>query len=153
MKLSRAMRFGLLLSVLLGTGLFVGGDAAAQTSIPNLNISVGQAESANDLAVTIQIMLLLTILTLAPSILIMTTSFIRIIIAFHFLRQALAAHSLPPNQVIVGLAIFLTVAIMQPVITDIYDNAWSPYADQQITLPQFLERAQVPLRIHAGAYS
>lgn len=144
--LPRPLRLALLLTAVMVAGLFTGGVAVAQSPIPSVNISVGQAENAQDLAVTIQIMLLLTVLTLAPSIIIMTTSFIRIIIAFHFLRQALAAHSLPPNQVIVGLAMFLTIAIMQPVITDIYDNAWSPYADQQITLPQFWSRAQVPLR-------
>jgi flagellar biosynthetic protein FliP len=142
----RAFRIALLIGPLLMAAFLMAGDAQAQTPLPSINISVGQAESPQDLSVTIQILLLLTVLTLAPSILVMTTSFVRIIVAFHFLRQAMGTQSLPPNQIIVGLALFMTIAIMQPVITDIYENAWLPYSQQQITLQQGWDRAKVPLR-------
>ena len=142
----RALRIALLVGPLLVITLLASGDAQAQTPLPSVNISVGQASSPQDLSVTIQILLLLTVLTLAPSILVMTTSFVRIVVAFHFLRQALGTQSLPPNQVIVGLSLFMTIAIMQPVINNIYENAWQPYANQQITLQQGWERAKAPLR-------
>ncbi|MFH0882744.1 MAG: flagellar type III secretion system pore protein FliP [bacterium] len=142
----RAFRIALLIGPLLLVAFLTVGDAQAQTPLPSVNISVGQADSPQDLSVTIQILLLLTVLTLAPSILVMTTSFVRIIVAFHFLRQAMGTQTLPPNQVIVGLALFMTIAIMQPVINDIYENAWLPYSQQQITLQQGWDRAKVPMR-------
>jgi len=142
----RSMRIALLAGALLAISLLAGGDAQAQTPLPSVNISVGQAQSPQDLSVTIQILLLLTVLTLAPSILVMTTSFVRIIVAFHFIRQALGTQSLPPNQIIVGLALFMTIAIMQPVITNVYQNAWLPYSNQEITLQQGWDRAKAPMR-------
>lgn len=120
--------------------------AAQTTPLPRVTLGVSTAENAQDLAVTIQVLLLLTVLTLAPSILIMTTSFIRIVIVFHFLRQALGTQSIPPNQLIVALALFLTFFIMSPAIADIYENAWTPYSEQQITLQTAWERAQQPIR-------
>ncbi len=125
--------------------LLGGGVALAQPVLPKVTFGVETVDEPNDLAVTLQVMLLLTVLTLAPSILMMMTSFIRIVVAFHFVRQALGTQSLPPNQVIVGLALFLTLFIMSPVITDIYDNAWKPYAAQQIPLQTAWDRAQDPL--------
>jgi len=142
----RVLIRSLFLGLMLLLPLLVTGDATAQTPIPNVNISVGQSNTPQDIAVTLQVMLLLTILTLAPSILIMMTSFIRLVIAFHFVRQSLSTQSLPPNQIIVALSLFMTIAIMQPVFSDIYENAWVPYSEQQITLEQGWTRAQVPLR-------
>ncbi len=142
----RRLGLPLLLMLVLVTSLLSTGDAPAQTPLPRITIGVDRAESAQDIAVTLQVMLLLTVLTLAPSILIMMTSFIRIVIAFHFLRQALGTQTIPPNQLVVALALFLTIFIMSPVITDIYDNAWRPYADQEIVLAEAWQRAQVPLR-------
>lgn len=125
----------------------IAGDTIAQVSpLPKVTIGVSEAQNANDIAVTLQVMLLLTVLTLAPSILIMMTSFVRIVIAFHFLRQALGTQSLPPNQLLIGLALFLTMFIMSPVITDIYENAWIPYSNQEITLDNAWGKAQEPLR-------
>ncbi|MCB2210565.1 flagellar type III secretion system pore protein FliP [bacterium] len=132
--------------VLLVAALFIPSAQAQTPGLPAITLDVDQATGPADLAVTIQILLLLTVLTLAPSILIMTTSFVRLIIAFHFLRQALSTQSLPPNQMIVGLSLFLTVFIMAPVISDIHENAWTPYSQQEITLEQAWDRAQEPLR-------
>jgi flagellar biosynthesis protein FliP len=132
--------------ILVGVILCIPSAHAQTSGIPAITLDVDQANSPEDIAVTLQIMLLLTVLTLAPSILIMMTSFVRLIVAFHFLRQALSTQSLPPNQMIVGLSLFLTVFIMAPVISDIHDNAWQPYSAQEITLEQAWERAQEPLR-------
>jgi flagellar biosynthesis protein FliP len=135
-----------LFAMVVGISLLPVSTFAQQTGIPAITFDVDQANSPEDIAVTLQIMLLLTVLTLAPSILIMMTSFVRLIVAFHFLRQALSTQSLPPNQMIVGLSLFLTVFIMAPVISDIHDNAWQPYAAQDITLDQAWDQAQIPLR-------
>jgi len=137
--------YGLTILLLLFMSIGFVGEAPAQT-IPKVTLGVEDVENAQDLAVTIQILLLLTVLTLAPSILIMMTSFVRLVIALHFLRQALGTHALPPNQLIVGLALFLTFFIMSPTITQIYDNAWTPYANQEITLQTAFDRGQEPLR-------
>ncbi|HEX04697.1 MAG TPA: flagellar biosynthetic protein FliP, partial [Bacteroidetes bacterium] len=104
----------LILVCLIGIALSIPSAHAQAPGIPAITIDVNQSDSPEDIAVTLQIMLLLTVITLAPSILIMMTSFVRLIVAFHFLRQALSTQSLPPNQMIVGLALFLTVFIMSP---------------------------------------
>jgi len=117
-----------------------------QTPIPGVNISVGQANSPQEVATSLQILIILTVLTLAPAILVMTTSFTRIVIVLAFMRQALGTNQSPPTQVLVGLALFLTLFVMQPVWSDIHDNAFRPYLDNRITQTQALERAGVPLK-------
>jgi flagellar biosynthesis protein FliP len=95
---------------------------------------------------TLQIIETLTILALAPSILIMTTCFTRIIIVLSFLRNALGLQQTPPNQVLVGIALFLSLFIMNPVITDINTQAYEPYKEQKITQEQFIQKAEAPLK-------
>ncbi|MDR1117330.1 MAG: flagellar type III secretion system pore protein FliP [Oscillospiraceae bacterium] len=97
---------------------------------------------------TVDIVILLTILTLLPSILIMLTSFTRTIIVLSFLRNATGMQQTPPNQVLIGLALFLTLAVMGPVLTDIYDNAYVPYTREEnpISQDEFIDRAIVPLK-------
>ncbi|NQU05961.1 MAG: flagellar biosynthetic protein FliP, partial [Calditrichaeota bacterium] len=85
---------------------------SAQSPLPGVSLSFGQVKSAEDIAVTIQILVLLTVLTLAPSILMMMTSFTRIVVVLHFVRQAMGTQGTPPNQVIIGLSLFLTMFIM-----------------------------------------
>lgn len=114
--------------------------------IPKINVDVGTADNPKDVAVTLQILLLMTILSLAPSIIIMTTSYLRIIIAFHFLRNALGTMQMPPNQVLAGLALFLTVFIMNPTINKINDTALQPYLDGKITLDSASTNAINPMR-------
>lgn len=99
-----------------------------------------------DGAQTLEILMLMTTVSLLPSILIMMTSFTRIIIILSFLRNAMGVQQLPPNMVLIGISIFLTLFIMSPVIDDINQNAYTPYKSQQITQEQAIERAQVPLR-------
>lgn len=95
---------------------------------------------------TLEILFFTTILTLLPSILIMMTSFTRIIISLSFLRTAMGTQQNPPNMVLIGIALFLTLFIMNPVLTDINENAYQPYVQQTITQEEALDRAQVPLK-------
>ena len=95
---------------------------------------------------TLQIMLLLTVLTLAPAIVIMTTSFVRIVVVLSILRQAVGTNQLPPSQVITSLALFLTLLIMAPVWQEVYREAIVPYTEQRISLEEATARAEKPIR-------
>lgn len=95
---------------------------------------------------TLQIIETLTILSLLPSILIMTTCFTRIIIVLSFLRNALGLQQTPPNQVLIGIALFLSLFIMNPVITEINTQAYEPYKAQKITQEEFVQKASAPLK-------
>jgi len=108
--------------------------------------SVAKNAAGEDYNVKLQILLLMTLLGLLPTMLMMMTSFTRIIIVLGVLRQALGLQQSPPNRVLVGIALALTLLIMRPVWQDIYQNAFKPYDADQMTLPQTLERAEVPLR-------
>lgn len=119
---------------------------SAQTAFPKISLGVEESDSPKDFVLTIQILALMTILTLAPSILIMMTSFTRIIIVFHFLRAALATQSVPSNQILIGLALFMTLFIMKPVLTDINDNALQPYLSEEIDQETAFDNASQPVR-------
>jgi len=120
--------------------------ASAQTALPKVTIGLGQAGTPQDVAVTLQIMVMLTILSLAPSILVLMTSFTRIIVILHFLRQAIGTQQMPPNQVVVGLALFLTLFVMQGTVDQVYERAWKPYRDGQVTIQQAFSESQQPLK-------
>ena len=120
--------------------------ALAQPVIPKVTIGFDQAGTPGDVAVTIQVLVLLTLLTLAPSILIMMTSFTRIVVVLHFVRQALGTQQMPPNQLVIGLALFLTFFVMQKPALDIYQNSWIPYRDQEITIQEAFAKSQEPLK-------
>ena len=121
--------------------------AAAQgaVALPKMSVSMGASKNPDDVAVTLQLLIMMTVLTLAPSILIMTTAFTRLIIVFSILRQAIGAPQIPPNQVLVGLSLFLTFFVMQPTFGKINDDALKPYFAKQISLPAALDRAEKPL--------
>ncbi len=121
-------------------------DAATTLPIPAVKVGIDRAKDPGDVAVALEVIALLTILSLAPSILILLTSFTRILIVFHFLRQAIGTQSAPPNQVLVSLALFVTFFIMKPVWQNVYDNALSPYMDKQITYQTAFDRAAVPVK-------
>ena len=95
---------------------------------------------------TLQILFVTTLLTLLPSMVVMMTSFTRYIISFSFLRSAMGLQQNPPNMVLVGMALFLTLFTMSPVISEIQTTAYEPYAAEQITQEEFLDRAEVPLK-------
>ncbi|RKX55873.1 MAG: flagellar biosynthetic protein FliP [Thermotoga sp.] len=100
--------------------------------LPSISIGIKPVEEPRELVTTLEILLILTVLALAPSILVLFTSFTRIIVVFSFLRNALGTRQAPPNQVLIGLALFLTFLIMQPVWSDIYNNAITPYLKKEI---------------------
>ncbi|HHU29425.1 MAG TPA: flagellar type III secretion system pore protein FliP [Firmicutes bacterium] len=122
--------------------------AAAQPriTVPGINIEIGPAEEPQELVGTLQLMLLLTVLTLAPAIIILMTSFTRLVVVLSFVRNALATQQTPPNQVIIGLALFLTVFIMAPVYREINSNAIQPYVAGELTQEEALAAGEKPLR-------
>lgn len=103
-------------------------------------------DGTQDYAVSMQMLILMTLLSFIPSMLVMTTSFMRITIVMVILRQAIGLQSSPSNQIIIGLALFLTIFIMTPVFDDIYNQAIAPYMDDKITMKEALEVGQVPLK-------
>ena len=105
-----------------------------------------QWTSPEGLSSTLQIMILLTVISLAPAVLLMTTSFIRILVVLGLLRQALGTQQLPPSQVITSIALFMTVLIMTPVWSDVYDQAIKPYTEKEISLEQAWDRGTKPVR-------
>ncbi|KAA0258415.1 flagellar type III secretion system pore protein FliP [Deferribacter autotrophicus] len=121
-------------------------NAADNIPLPAFRFGVETAKNPNDVAITLQIIFLLTILTLAPAILLMVTSFTRIIIVFSFLRSALGTQQSPPNQVLIGLALFLTFFIMSPVFSEMNKKALQPYLNGKLTFTQALVEAKKPLR-------
>ena len=94
----------------------------------------------------LQIVLVLTVLALCPSILVMVTSFTRILIVMHFTRSALGTQTAPPNQILIGISLFLTIFIMTPVFTEIYDEAYVPFSNSEMTQEEFLDAGLAPLR-------
>jgi len=118
----------------------------SQTAFPKVTIGVDQVENPTEIVPALQILFLITILSLAPSVLIMMTSFTRIVVVFHFLRQSLATQTVPSNQILVGLSLFITFFIMKPVIDEINDTAVQPYLNETITQGEAFDRAIVPLR-------
>jgi len=144
------MRRDALLSLLI-SGLFiflfpVFVGAAQEVAIPTLQIGVGATNEPGQVSIAIQVLLLLTVLALAPSILILMTSFTRLVIVFHFLRQAVGTQTMPPNQVLVGLSLFLTFFIMYPVFDRINKDAFQPYVAQTIGQEEAFNLALEPLR-------
>ena len=142
-------RYKLLLPVLVLLILLVAAaevQAAPDIPIPRIGLDLRPAETPEDVALSLQILFLLTVLSLAPAILIMTTSFTRIVIVLSFIRNALATQQTPPNQVLIGLALFLTLFVMSPVISEVNQQAFRPYMEEEIAFEEALDRAIQPLR-------
>ncbi|HOK41384.1 MAG TPA: flagellar type III secretion system pore protein FliP [bacterium] len=119
---------------------------AAPIPIPKINIGVEEAKTPDDVALSLQILFLLTILSLAPAILLMLTALTRIYIFLLFIQRALSLQQMPPNQVIVALALFLTFFVMAPTIKEINDNAVQPFMNKKIPFGTALDSAMKPLR-------
>ena len=114
--------------------------------LPTLSLSMEEATNSDQFSSVIQIVILLTILTIAPAILILMTSFTRLAVVLSLLRNAMGTQQVPPTQIIVSLALFLTFFIMAPVFSEINDKALQPMLNNQITQTQFFEEAVKPLR-------
>lgn len=130
-----------------------GGEAATRPAgggpgiaLPKISIGIGEVKGPQELSGALQVMLLLTVLALAPSLLIMLTSFSRIIIVLGLLRQAMGTPQMPPNQVLIGLALFLTAFVMAPVVAEVRDTAYTPYMAKQITQEEAVQQALKPMR-------
>ncbi len=128
--------------------ILAGAAALAQQGIPipKVTLGVDAAKNGSDVSASLQILALLTILSVAPAILILTTAFTRIVIILSLLRSAIGAQSIPPNQVIVGLSLFLTFYVMAPTYNKINNEALRPYLNKQIKIEQAIDLAEKPMR-------
>jgi flagellar biosynthesis protein FliP len=120
--------------------------SAEAVSLPSIQLGMDDVEDPEKVSSALQILFLLTILTLAPSILILTTSFARIIIVLSFLRQAMGTQQTPPTQILIGLGLFLTLFVMGPTWTEINDKALQPYLNEEISQTDALKLAEMPLK-------
>ncbi|MGE5620313.1 MAG: flagellar type III secretion system pore protein FliP [Sphingomonadaceae bacterium] len=150
----------LMVLALVAVTVTVAGCAASPSSaagVPRLNVAIDGARGAvdvgvdpssdpRDVSLAIQVVALLTVLTLAPALLVMVTSFTRIIVVLGFIRSALGVPMLPPNQVLLGLGLFLTLFVMMPTIDAVNREALQPYMQGELSQDDALERAQRPLR-------
>ena len=115
-------------------------------SLPSIQLGVDDVEEPEKVSSALQILFLLTILTLAPSILILTTSFARIVIVLSFLRQAMGTQQTPPTQILIGLGLFLTLFVMGPTWTEINNKALQPFLKEEISQTDALKKAEMPLK-------
>ena len=125
----------------------------AQSPLPGINISVDTATTPKQVSTTLQIVFLLTVLTLAPAILIMTTSFTRFVIVLSFLRQAIGTPQAPSKQIVIGIALFLSLFVMMPVWEEVNDVALGPYLDETITQQEFMDLAAQPIKKFMSNYT
>lgn len=142
----RSFFFGLFLALVF---LGYSGIAYAQNQtipIPTFRFGVEGAETPQDVAFSLQVVFIFTILALAPSIIMVMTSFTRIIIVFSFLRTAMGTATMPPNQILTGMALLLTFYIMSPVLSEINKNAFAPYVNEKITFKEAVQEARKPMR-------
>jgi len=129
----------LLSCLLLPLGAYAAG-------LPTITVGIGEATDPGEVSTALQILVVLTILSVAPAILLMTTGFTRIVIVLSFMRQALGTQSAPSNQIVIGLALFLTFFVMAPVFNQINEQALQPYLNKQISQEKALEEAVQPMR-------
>ena len=140
-------RRGLQVLIILVFIFFAAAQAYAEPAFPfKFGFNVEPATTPQEVSSSIQILLILTVLSLAPAIILMMTSFTRIIIVLSFLRNALGTQQMPPNQVLIGLALFLTLFIMNPVIKDIDKEAYTPFNKGEITQQQAIDSAEKTIK-------
>ncbi|TBV79665.1 MAG: flagellar biosynthesis protein FliP [Desulfobulbaceae bacterium] len=120
--------------------------AAAAIPLPTLQLGIEEATTPRQVSMAIELLLILTVLSMAPAILLMTTCFIRLIVVFSFLRHALGTQQTPPTQILIGLALFLTLFIMAPVFAEINKTAVVPYMAEEIGIEEALQTAAQPIR-------
>ena len=117
------------------------------SGVPNIAVQITEPQTGNEVAFSVRLLLLLTILTLAPSILILVTCFLRFSIVLDFIKRALSLQQVPPTSVLNGIAFFMTIFVMWPTFTKVYDNAYKPLSNNEITIEQAYREAEAPLRI------
>ena len=142
MLLKKNVLFLIIALVLLATGIAV----AEPLTVPTVSLGMGKVSKPGETAVVIQILFLMTILSLAPSLLIMTTSFTRIVVVLSFLRNAMGTQQAPSNQIVIGLSLFITFFVMTPVWQQVNTQALQPFKAQTISQEQAIERGVAPIR-------
>ncbi len=143
----RLKRFSLLAVLVCLAGLvFASAGFAEPLSVPTVSVGLGKVSKPGDVSTALQIFLMITVLSLAPGLLIMTTSFTRVVVVLSFLRGAIGTPQAPSNQIVISLALFLTFYIMSPVWQQINTQAFQPYKAGQLTQEQALDKAVMPIR-------
>lgn len=132
--------------LLVAAAILLTGSAAYAEPLPGIEMSVNPTDNPQGVVDSLRIMTLLTVLSLVPAILLMMTSFTRIVIVLSFVRNALATQQTPPTQVLIGLAMFLTFFVMAPVYRDVNENALQPYLNDEISQKEAFEAGSVPLK-------
>jgi flagellar biosynthesis protein FliP len=144
-RMSAKRLFWVMMVLLISSSAWAA-DPQLSGNLPMISIGLDKAKSPDDVSVVIQIFALLTVLSIAPAILIMLTSFTRFIIVLSLLRQAMGTQQMPPNQILIGLALFLTFYVMTPVWQDVNTNAIQPYLAKKISSEQAIDAGLVPIR-------
>ena len=116
-------------------------------NVPNVDINITQPQTGKEVAFSVQVLLLLTVLTLAPSILLLVTCFLRFSIVLDFIKRALSLQQVPPTAVLNGIAFFMTIFVMWPTFRQVYDNAYKPLSDGQISIEEAYTKAEAPIRL------
>ena len=152
----------ILILILSGTGLYAQSNNFPQGStqgttemnrnvrgsgVPNIAVQITEPQTGNEVAFSVRLLLLLTILTLAPSILILVTCFLRFSIVLDFIKRALSLQQVPPTSVLNGIAFFMTIFVMWPTFTKVYDNAYKPLSNNEISIEEAYHEAEAPLRM------
>ncbi|MBV5306526.1 MAG: flagellar type III secretion system pore protein FliP [Desulfobulbaceae bacterium] len=141
----RSLR-GIPWGVLLLSAILFAPTISAAVGLPTITLGVEDANTPEQVSTAIQVLFLLTILSIAPAILLMTTCFTRIVIVLGFIRQAMGTQNMPPTQIIIGLSLFLSFFIMSPTLNAINDNALQPYMKKTISQEEALKQAITPMR-------
>src|SRR6202030_2440067 len=127
-------------------GLWLGPVLVAQNQSPLSGVSLIQSKGSNTLSAPMQVIVLLTFLTVLPAVIMSVTPFLRSVVVLHFLRQALGTQTTPSNQVLVGLALFVSLLVMQPVANDIYHKSWEPMESGKISASEAWDLATPPIK-------
>jgi len=146
---NKFIKYFVIVMLMLGATSFLAPEIAAQNiTIPKISIGVDTSGSGDqkEFVTSMQILMLLTVLALAPSILVMMTCFTRIIVVFYFLRNALGTATQPPNQLLTSFALFLTIFIMQPVFNEANEKGLQPYLNDQISQSEAIDNMMQPMR-------
>ncbi len=147
MKMNKNVIIMAALLVLFGAGISYAQDVGGvRMPIPKITFDIKEAAGPRDVALSLQVLFLLTILTLAPAIIMMMTAFTRVVIVMDFIKRALSLQQMPPNQIIIGFSLFLTFFIMAPTFTKINDEALQPYLKGKIDNEAFFNKGMDPLR-------
>lgn len=136
----------LLFVLLLSVSVTVSAQEEEQLNFPFVDIGVRNAENNQEVALSLQLLLLLSVIAIAPSIAVLMTSFLRIAIVFDFIKRSLSLQQVPPTQVLMGIALFLTLFIMWPTFSQVYDNSFKPFAEGEIGIEEMYKEAENPIK-------